>query len=197
MQTVIKTIAAYTYDELTDTAKDKARQWLISATTDNTYWYESVIDAAKDAAAIMGIDIDDVYFSGFGSQGDGACFTGRYAYAKGAAAKIEAEWSKDATLQRIARDLQRAQKRAFYTATARITHGSRYCHSYSMRADVDSDKGANIEDDLQSAFRDFADWIYDSLQKEYEYITSVAQLAETAECNEWLFDENGGRTVVI
>ena len=48
-------------------------------------WYESTFDDAKAIGALMGMDIDGIYFSGFCSQGDGACFEAGLSYRKGCA----------------------------------------------------------------------------------------------------------------
>ena len=41
--------------------------------------------------------------------------------------------------------------------------------------------------------RDFAQWIYDSLEKEYEYQMSDEFVTENIEANEYEFDEEGNR----
>ena len=71
----IKEITVYRFEELEDEAKDKARQWLVDAATDHD-WYESVYDLAKEDGAKRGFEIEDIRFSGFWSQGDGASWTG-------------------------------------------------------------------------------------------------------------------------
>ena len=38
-------------------------------------WWDGVYEDSKEVCAAFGIDIDDISFSGFWSQGDGACFT--------------------------------------------------------------------------------------------------------------------------
>jgi len=40
-------------------------------------WWDSVYEMAKEEGAELGFLIDDIYFSGFWSQGDGACWTGQ------------------------------------------------------------------------------------------------------------------------
>lgn len=40
-------------------------------------WHEYTIDDFKERMCMIGIEVDAVYFSGFSSQGDGACFEGR------------------------------------------------------------------------------------------------------------------------
>ena len=40
-------------------------------------WYKCVIDDFKERMCMIGIEVRRVHFSGFASQGDGACFDGR------------------------------------------------------------------------------------------------------------------------
>lgn len=40
-------------------------------------WWESTYEEFKEQMQEVGLDIDQMYFSGFWSQGDGACFEGR------------------------------------------------------------------------------------------------------------------------
>lgn len=40
-------------------------------------WYESTTELFKADMALIGIEVEKTYFSGFWSQGDGACFEGR------------------------------------------------------------------------------------------------------------------------
>lgn len=138
-------------------------------------WHESVFEMAKEAGAILGIDIDDIHYSGFWSQGDGASFTGSYAYAKGAAKHIRAEYPSHTELHAIADTLQHLQRVNFYRLTATITQRGRYFHEMTMQADVEDsadsyrDIGEDASDSLLEAMRDFARWIYATLEKEYEY----------------------------
>ena len=39
-------------------------------------WWDSTYDCFKEQMRAIGIDVDRIYFSGFWSQGDGACFEG-------------------------------------------------------------------------------------------------------------------------
>lgn len=52
---------------------EKRRYWNV----DYESWYEHLIDDFKEDMAELGVAVNQVYFSGFYSQGDGACFDGR------------------------------------------------------------------------------------------------------------------------
>ena len=86
-------VKAYYFDELSDSAKERARVWWRNASTGDNFFAECVIDDAATIAALMGLDINTtrknlvgggtryaptVYWSGFWSQGDGACCEGTW-----------------------------------------------------------------------------------------------------------------------
>ena len=54
-----------------------------------------------------------IWFRGFWSQGDGACFEGAYAYVRGATVGIRAHAPQDNELHRIVDTLQAIQRRNF------------------------------------------------------------------------------------
>jgi len=119
-----------------------------------------------------------IYFSGFWSQGDGACFEGHYAYARQASAKIRDYAPKDAVLHQIADALQAAQRSNFYRLRAEVRHRGRYYHEYCMEIAVARDSATyqavtgGAGDTVIEALRDLARWLYRQLEPEYEYLSS-------------------------
>lgn len=65
----------YTFDQLSDKLKEEAieRNRDINLFDD---WHDYVIDGFKEDLEEVGVEVDDVQYSGFYSQGDGASFTG-------------------------------------------------------------------------------------------------------------------------
>lgn len=190
------TINTYTFPELSEKAKDKARQYYHDAYMSDGFWHECIIDDAKEVGKLLGFDVRDVHFSGFSSQGDGASWTGGYEYAKGAPAAVASYTGNDAELIRIANGLQDIQRRHFYKLVASVSRAGYYCHSHTMRADVEdrTDPYRDVryaEKDLLELFQDFADWIYKNLRNEYDYQTSDLAIAETFDANGVAFDANG------
>jgi hypothetical protein len=188
----------YKYDELSDEAKEKAREWWRTDTTTNNDHsiFDSVLDDAKEIAAKMGIAIDKIYFSGFWSQGDGACFTGSYSYQKGALESIKKEYPKDGELHAIAKQLQDLQSKYFYKLCADVEHRGRYSHSFCTEIDVyhNDDRYrpiADAEQELKDILRDYMDWIYQKLENEYDYQMSDEVVAENIVSNEYEFNEDG------
>lgn len=207
----------YYYEDLNDKAKEKARDWYHRAAEDDSFWSECVIEHAADMADILGIDLRThcvklmgggtrmepaIYWSGFWSQGDGACFEGTYKYAKKSTKKIRKEAPKDETLHKIADRLAAVQKQYFYQLTATVKHSGRYYHEHCTEIDVELDDGVgvynsrNFEEDykeVRDCLRAFMRWIYKSLEKEYEYQNSDEIVAENLIANEYTFNEEGNR----
>ena len=196
----------FKYEELDDRAKDKAKDWYRQFVFNDSCDWEFVFEYAVQAADILGINIDHrrgsrepaIYFSGFWSQGDGACFEGSYRYAKGATKKIREYAPQDTELHRIADELQSIQRRNFYKLCARMTHSGRYSHSGCMDVSVwhYDDQHRDIgdaEDDIAQLMRDFADWIYDKLENEYEYQCSDSVVEESIIAKDYEFYDDGRR----
>jgi hypothetical protein len=184
-------INIYTLPELTGSAREKALQYLREGATDYD-WFDFVYEDVKTIASIMGIEIDNIYFKGFCSQGDGACFDGRYKYKKGALKEIK-KYAPDTTLHNLCQRLQDLQKPYFYEITANTSCNDRY-----MRTEGDYDINGRffdipdvVIDGMDQIFSEFADWIYTQLETEYDYITSDESLLENAEASGYEFDESG------
>lgn len=64
------------FDNLPESAKalvlDKFRDWNV----DHDDWWDGVYDGFKSEMENFGLEVEKMYFSGFWSQGDGACFEG-------------------------------------------------------------------------------------------------------------------------
>lgn len=203
----------YRLDELSPCAKDAARAWYRQGAPFDA-WHEFAFEDFVAIAALLGIDIathpvrlygggtrDDprIWFSGFSSQGDGACFEGSYRYARQAPARIRAHAPKDTELHRIADTLAAVQRRNFYQLEASIRHQGRYYNEYTMTIGVerasptDQVMTDDAEDAVIEALRDLARWLYRQLEQEYDYQTSDAVVDEAILANDYSFTEAGSR----
>lgn len=204
-ETIEKTV--YKFEELDDRAKEQARDWFRAGQLDYD-WYDSVYEDASECGKILGIDLNQkpvklmgggmrydpaIYFSGFSSQGDGACFEGTYSYAKGAAKGIREHVPQDRELHRIADELQMLQRKNFYRAKAWMKHRGHYNHSGCMNVDTQDANGFGDEA-LVQLMRDFADWIYRQLEKECEWLQSDENVDDSIRANEYEFDSEGNRS---
>ena len=190
----------FKFSEFSDKAKEKAISDYRS--DDLGYeWWDGVYMWAEEAANLLGIDLDKrknrpypaIYFSGFCSQGDGACFEGDYRYRKGSYKEIVEHYPNERELHRIAKGLQEIQRKQFYKLVATVQQSGRY---YDMAIDVEHSENryqdiGESEENIKERLRDFAHWIYNKLEEEYDYLTSDATIAETLEVNDYLFDEFG------
>lgn len=203
----------YQFPELSDAAKEKARSWYRELGPHDDWW-DAVYEDFERVCEILGIRLKTtpvrlmgggtrakpcIWFSGFWSQGDGACFEGDYGYAKGASAAIRRYAFKDGELHRIADALGSIQRRNFYQLSARIAHRGRYYQEYSMDIAVERDSPvvqdmtADAEEDVSEALRDLARWLYGRLEDEYEHLTSDEAVDEMIRLNEYRFTEDGVR----
>lgn len=199
----------FQFSELNDRAKERARSGWRAGGLDYEWW-ESTYEDAERAAACLGIAIDrfpinkrpKIHFSGFWSQGDGASWEGQYAPKLDAVQAIAEYAPQDKELGRIARELTVFQTtfRLMYGhhVGATVTTRGHHSHSGTMNADVYFSSKTEINDvappeELIDAFaqllRDFADWIYAQLEKEYDYLMSDEVIDE--QLADYTFDEAG------
>ena len=222
----IKQTKVYQYDELSDKAKEKARDWYRDVNCEDSYWSECVIDDAATAAGLLGLDINQtayktmggetrykptIYFSGFWSQGDGACVEGTWRAKDVQADKLKAYAPQDKELHRIVDGLAELAKE-YPDGYFSVKHRGHYSHSGCTSFDVElpNEKEEELdygspewktlqvklgedEDTLIQLARDFMDWIYKQLEKEWDYQNSDEQVDEAIKANEYEFLENGQR----
>jgi hypothetical protein len=203
----------YTFDELTDEkAKERAREWYreASASDFSDFHADSMYDDFQECAERLGITFatrgrklmngtmrqdPDIEWSGFWSQGDGLSYAGTYQYRKDSRKLILAHAPQDTELHRIADALYDIQRKHFFSLTASITKEGRYSHSGTMSVTIEDAKGNEPAefDEMRTLFRDFADWMYQQLEKEYEYQNSDEVVDENIVANEYTFTADGER----
>ncbi len=190
---VVKT-EVFKFDELTEEAQGTAIEKLYDINVDHD-WYDCTFEDAKKIAAFMGIEIDKIWFSGFSSQGDGACFEGSYSYRKGSVKAVKDYAPLDKTLHQVVSDLLEIQKPRFYRVRADVKQFGQYYHENCTNVDVyEHDCGytsISIDEAITKTLRDFMKWIYKQLEKEYEYQTSKKAITETIKANDYEFTEDG------
>lgn len=214
-RTVERTV--YKFSELSNSAKEAAR----SAYRPNNYhddWWEFVYEYAVECGRLLGINIGtqsfklwgsktqenpNINFSGFSSQGDGACFAGMYSCADDPVTAIENHVNADSVLIPIAKELALLQVTTRLinggALEGRITNSGHYHHSGTMDCTanyVDVENEANsvpeeTEEALTALMRRFADWIYSQLEAESNYLGSAEYIDEQLNDNGDEFDEDG------
>lgn len=207
-----KTTTVYAFDELDDRAKDRARESMRTLEASDCD-FDHVLDDAAIICGFLGISLATrtvhlmgggtrrdpiIYYSGFYSQGDGACFEGSYGYAPGASAKIRAHAPNDAALQQIADTSRTIQRRHFYHLEATLSHRGRYYHERSVTIDVGDNRNIYRDigkdaDELADALRDLMSWIYRQLEAEYSYRLADEQIDEAIRVSDYAFTADGVR----
>lgn len=201
MPKVIK-IAGYTYDELSDEAKEKAREWFREICLDYDWW-DCIEDDFKEITSLMGIEVTDTEFDVYNTQGRGACFIGSFAYKAGMIEAVKSYAPKDKKLHRIASALYKVHKSGGYKLYGNISKRSHhYTHKYTVDISVDTEKDdtdvtSEQENAIVEIMRDLMDWYFEQLETEYEYRLSDETIAEDIRCNAYLFTSTGQRKYIL
>ncbi len=208
-------IKIYTYSELSDAAKEKARDWYRESRLDDNCWSESVIDEAVETGKSLGIEFSEygdrrtrpcIWWSGFSSQGDGACFEGKWDSSKLKADNVAEGWgdSPETTeIKNIAKALAR-EVQNYPFITAKVKHSGRYYHALSVSIDVNiTDPQGNeieygeaersCEEQIKELLRHFMRWIYRMLENAYNDEQSDECVSGNITANEYTFTESGKR----
>lgn len=183
-----------TKDELIDKYRD--------INTDSEWW-DCTYSDFKERMTAIGIDVDEMYFSGFWSQGDGACFEGSVS-----------DWGL--FLQSLGYDNPILLQHAADHWSFSVKHSGHYYHEnctsfsgelpmpdgYDTEEFIDyfspytedfrsqawvaviSGFTANFEDEFRDAFKDHMRQLYKDLEAEYDYLTSDEAVWESLEANE-------------
>lgn len=198
----------YTFDELSDDAKERAREWWREGEARD---FDPDYERFETAAKILGIEFKDnpiqtlggkmrhesaIYWSGFSSQGDGASFEGSFS-PKHSSIAVREEFGDDPKLFAIADGLTNFHCRYILLRgsrdwSAKIIHTGREVHKYSMGAEVE-EMEADLSDEFLELMRDFAQWIYDGLESEYDWRMSDEAVDDSITANEYEFTEEGER----
>jgi hypothetical protein len=206
----IKETQVFKFDELDDRAKERARDWYRNGALDYEWW-DCTFDDAKQCLALAGFDLDKIYFSGFSSQGDGACFNGAWHANKAQPVKAMKQHApKDTELHAIAAEA-RAIAKLRPNASMSVKQRGHYYHSGCTEFGVDCERESDdvsrttaeweargkeddaIEERVIEMSRDAMNWIYRRLEAEYEWLMSDEQVDESITANDYEFTEEGKR----
>lgn len=181
----------FKFAELSNAAKERAKAWYAEGLD---RWWDSSFEDAKQIGALLGFEIDNIYFSGFSSQGDGAKFEGSFSYAKGCVKAVKSHAPLDTTLHAIAEEWAAIQKANFYKVNGKVKCTGRYQHSGETDFEVYRDSvevDADLEERVAACIRSFMDWVYTQLEKEYDGINTDQYIADYMEANGFEFEADG------
>lgn len=193
-------------ERLRDKILDEHRHWNV----DHIEWWEGVYDQFKHDMDEIGIEVERMYFSGFWSQGDGACFQGRVF-----------DW--ELFLQSLGYSEPALIAHAVKHFKFEVAHSGHYyhenCTSFGSeiplpRHDEDEDfiddyspheRGSlqeavwmallnntyleeSFSNEFTEAFKDHMRDLYKRLEEEYDYLTSDEAILDSLEANDQLED---------
>ena len=209
-----ETIKILQLDELSDEAKEKARDWWREAENADFGTDQFFLEPYTSAAKIFGIDLetrpvklmggktrhDPVIWWSLHVPGSGASFAGTWTFAKDAVNTISKEF-RDEKLNDIAVRLMAFESglrlRNLGNGNAKIfTHGNEV-HEYAMSVEVYDGEGDELDADDSETFleimRDFARWIHSGIEAEYDSRMEDEYIDDAIRANEYEFDEDGDR----
>ena len=226
-----KCTTVYQFDELSNDAKEKAREWFRQGALDHDWW-DYIYDDFTTIATALGFTIGErsgthynkrnkqdvttteqkIWFSGFCSQGDGACFEGTWKAEHCKLDKLTDHLGNlakhpDKELVRIARELAAfaTEHPTFYAV---LTHRGRYCHKHEIEFDCEEmpvgtdDENCDdlvtkeSQEEFEELARDLMEWLYRQLEQEHDYRLSDEAVDEDITGNQYEFFQNGQRATI-
>lgn len=192
-----KTYNTYSFAELSAGPRSRAiedhRQFLAENFDDSC-----TTDDAKAMLSHAGFTVDRVFWSGFSSQGDGACFEGSWKASAVNEKAMRDNAPRDTELHRIADGMQAIACKypyAYFTVKQSGHYQHKYCTEFAVsmvNEDGDEMPGAQeAEKEVIELARDAMEWIYRQLQKQYEWELEEAQVVESIEANGYEFTGDG------
>ena len=183
---ILKTV--YELDEVKEKAIEKHRYIHVEFSD----WYELLIIDWKEKLEKAGFLNPKIYFSGFCSQGDGACFDCDSFDISRLLKNLDFTDEEKARILEIQDDFSISiEKTGFYNLYSH--ERTRYVEIDDFCVEKQSDKNLlfNLKKQIEEMRLDFCAKIYSDLNDEYDYLTSDSVVYDTLRANEWLFEENG------
>jgi|SRR5579872_125824 len=199
-------ITTYSFDELDDAAKEKAREWF----REGMYECDQLSELLEQDLGYYGFDGFKCYFSLNYCQGDGVDFEGVVDIGEIMKAGDEGNIStlKDASeYQELCDAIRKAEAHEF-EISAEIKHEGHYHHYNSMRVEVElhgevrfTNEHLALQDELQRTLSQYASWVSKQLEKlgyeDIEYQNSDEVVDENIRINEYAFTKSGSRTTIL
>lgn len=183
----------YDFEEVREKALEKNRYCLVD---DYSYWYDETLYDAKKELEKMGFMNPNIQFSGFCSQGDGACFD----------ADIDVEKLLDYLLEIKKFSTEEISKLKnlqdyFDLKIEENNFSTRYCHENTryMQVSINDYNYVDEDDELlicrvngitEEIRLEKCREIYNQLEDEYDYLTSDSVVADWLNDAYW-FNEDG------
>lgn len=189
---------------ISDRLLDQHREWNVQ----DSDWYEHVYTQFIERMAGLGIitNADQMQFSGFWSQGDGASFTGYmdtkqfvdkhpelFAEYPGVKYLAEADCGLAFRVSRISHHYSHARTCQFQSDDCSVYQQydeDDLRHAvFETHCELFANEQATFDKEADALIEGYADELYKDLEQEYEYLTSDEQVRASLEANEIFDDE--------
>jgi hypothetical protein len=168
-------------------------------------WYDHVYDDFKCKMTGIGIFVHRIYFSGFSSQGDGACFEGRvgdwglFLPSIGYTDPVLLEHAVDNWVLSVHHHGNYCHENCTWFDTTlpipdEYSTGEEFMETYSPYTDefrskawlavIDQYRKHDFEDDCITAFKEHMRDVYHQLEEAHDYLTSDEAVWDTLEAND-------------
>ena len=196
----MKEIKVYSFNELSEEAQERACQQVGDSMTDDDAWYEGNLDMFVEHCKEYGmeVDVDNIKFSGFGSQGDGASFVCDNIDTKKILNTLGIQISnglEEKVLDYIYEvNIIRTSDKAYHEQTV---HVELFTDEYTLEEEDEGiiqyihDIADTLEFKLEALKDALCQQLYNDLELEYKYLYSAEFVDELAYGNNMLFLENG------
>ena len=188
--------------EISDSLIEKYRHWNV----EHVEWWQCTYEDFKQQMGEQGIYVSDMYFSGFWSQGDGACFEG---FIEDMKQYLEKNFKPD-DYPMIRKLLDGGGSVKFS-----VKHSGHYYHENCTQFYIEADRLEHVldapsdfhvavlenydqlldgeivdfEKESVEIFKNFMRKFYRDLEQEYDHLTSDEAVREAIEANELTNDE--------
>jgi len=199
----------YQFDSMEDINHPVAQAAIEKYRENAEYIYDCELYDAVVAAKCFGFNVDvyDICWSGFWSQGDGASIEGEWNLedVKDVVECVKSNFPQDEELNKMAENFaETIDGLTVEFVSIKRMYFTRYCHentlgveNYQLKDEYDEEYEAYEEDAKRDAeyildiMKELSGWLYARLEKSYDYQDSDEAIMETLIANEYEFDEDG------
>lgn len=176
----------YQFSELKEEAKNKALEHYRDINTMQDDWDFPITEDWESKLLALGYFGGKVLYSGFGSQGDGACFTCEY---------VDLERYFKAHKIKKFKDLLAHDEEG----TIKITHNARYCYATSTTVEDTfyCEEADELTKLIEAEREELGNKIYKELESYYFELQEDEAVIDTIEANEYEFLEDGSSSLTV